>query len=82
MDQRWGNVQIRLRNVDKTLRYIIWTLFQNRDDIISTLLQRGLNSSSSYIEGKGTSDKHDFVNRLIRFILLNEKTFSYNVLII
>ena len=42
---------------------------------ISTLFQRGLNVSWRYIETNLASEKYGFAERLISFILINEKIF-------
>ena len=49
--------------------------FERCYGIISTLFQRGLNVSKSYIETNLASEKNGFAERLISFILLNEKIF-------
>ena len=55
---------------------------QRRYNVVSTLFQRSLNASENYIEPNRTSDDYGFVNRLIVFILLNDKIFLLTIQLI
>ena len=79
---RQNNVAQRWYKGFSTLHEAVSTLFQRLYDMISTLFQRGLNFRQSNIETNRANDKYKFLNRLIRFILLHEKTFFFNILTI
>ena len=57
------------------MKYDISTLFHGSYDIITTLFDRHLNVSQSYLETNLAGEKYGFADRLISFILLNDKIF-------
>ena len=75
LKQRWIKAAQSRYNYYSTLYNVISTLLQRWYTIISTLFQRGLNFSWSYIETNLASEKYGFANRIVTFILLGEKIF-------
>ena len=55
---------------------------QRRYNVVSTLFKRSLNARENYIESNRTSDDYGFINRLIIFILLNDKIFLLTIQLI
>ena len=87
--------QNNLRNVDTTLyqrcarlsRLCVASMLSQRRALTlyrrcTTLFQRSVDISESYIESNRASDDYGFVNRWIVFILLNEKMFFTHILTI
>ena len=72
-NQRWNNVDPTLKIKQNPMSdfQLCATLIQSRCptlkqrwyNFISTLFQRGLNVSKSYMETDGASDKYEFVSR-------------------
>ena len=61
-----------LNNVDITSVFDVQTTLKQRwYNFLSTLFQRDLKFTKSYIETNGASDKYGCVNRKLNFILLN-----------
>ena len=73
--QHWNNVKSTLHSVDATVFQRCTTSSQHCFNVDTALSQRCFNVSESYIETNLASEKYGFAERLISFILLNEKIF-------
>ena len=75
IDRRCPTMKQRQYNSFSILHNFVSMLFQRWYNIISKLFQRGLSSVEAISKLNLASEKYGFAERLISFIVLNDKIF-------